>query len=508
LNKGTRLFNRVPGPAVLPRLHKISVPAADDRDRTKESVVPAVHRPSYLIEPIHTLLLDRFAPASVLVNREGQIVYVHGQTGAYLEPAQGLASQNVVDMAREGLRGDLAALLQRVEKKPGPVMRKGLRVPTHGQLRMVTLSVTPLDAPAALQGLLLITFETERLSPAAPQAGKKAARNNAVATKSEDPGVVLELQYTQQRLQRSIEELQQSNEEFKSTNEELQSTNEELQSTNEEMETSKEELQSLNEELQTVNAELNGKLEELADTNDDLDNLMNSTEVATVFLDSEMRIKRFTPEAARISKVIESDIGRPFSDIVSTVRYDGLMEDARAVLKTLIIKEREVKATDGRWYQLRMFPYRTAKNVIDGLVLTYLNITESKLAAQAASEAKIYAQSIVNTVREPLIVLDADLRVVTANRSFYRSFQLDPQQTEGRALDQVAGRQWNQPALRDLLERLGKGDALLEDVELVLELPDVGKTRWMVNARRLDQTKEMAPRILLAMEDHTGRAPL
>ena len=169
-----------------------------------------------------------------------------------------------------------------------------------------------------------------------------------------------------------------SNEEFKSSNEELQSTNEELQSTNEELETTKEELQSLNEELITVNAQLQNKFEEAASANDDLKNLVNSTEVATIFLDDELRIKRFTPGASRVSKVIATDIGRPFGDIVSTVRYDGLLDDARTVLQTLVFKEREVQAEDGHWYLLRIVPYRTSKNLIDGVVLTYLEITAYK----------------------------------------------------------------------------------------------------------------------------------
>ncbi len=204
----------------------------------------------------------------------------------------------------------------------------------------------------------------------------------------------------------------------------MQSTNEELQSTNEELETAKEEMQSLNEELVTVNSELQGKLDALADANDDLQNLLNSTEVATIFLDNELHIKRFTSEAKRVSNLIASDVGRPLSDIASKLTAERLLEDAQDVLQTLVVKEREVQTTDGNWFIMRILPYRTAKNTIEGLVLTFLDITKNKHAEQVVQAARTFAASIVETVREPLLVLDDQLRVVLANQSFYRIFQV------------------------------------------------------------------------------------
>ncbi len=501
MDRKNRLFIRDAGPASLPAMEKSPIHSFSAVERVPTPAVTVLHRPSYLIEPIQTLLLGRFVPAAVFVNRQGQVVYIHGRTGVYLEPAPGLATQQLVDMAREGLRPELIAALHLADKQKGPVVRKGIRVPDHGKMLDVTLSVTPLAEPEALEGLLLVTFETASVTAAGPSDVKVQEPQSA------DVALVLELQYTQQRLQRTIEELQLSNEEFKSAHEEMQSTNEELQSTNEELETAKEELQSLNEELVTVNAQLQSKLEELEATNDDLQNLLNSTEVATVFLDNELRIKRFTPEAARVSKVIASDIGRPFSDIVSTVQYDGLKEDARAVFQTLIYREREVVSLDGRWYLLRIFPYRTSKNVIDGLVLTYLDITLSKRASQAARDARLYAESIVDTVREPLLVLDTDLRVVSANRSFYRSFELDRNDVERQPLDRIAAGRWNQPALRAVLEKLLAEETAVEDVEIETDGSMSRPGKWIVNARRFEQSGNAAPLILLAMEN-TGRTPL
>ncbi|MFZ1804347.1 MAG: PAS domain-containing protein, partial [Nitrospira sp.] len=239
-------------------------------------------------------------------------------------------------------------------------MRRGVRVKANGDVMPVTLTVRKIAEPESLQGLFLVTFETEPVDKTPIRKGRQARA--AVPSKLGETGLKRELEFTRQRLQRTIEELQTSNEELKSTNEELQSTNEELQSTNEEMETAKEELQSLNEELVTVNSELQGKLDALADANDDLQNLLNSTEVATIFLDNELRIKRFTTEAKRVSNLMAIDVGRPLSDIVSKLTYDRLLEDAQDVLQTLVITEREVYGADGSCFFMRILPYRTSRN--------------------------------------------------------------------------------------------------------------------------------------------------
>jgi len=493
VNRQARIYARNPGPIALPPTDKRLFNVGTAVERSTASPPPAVHRASYLVESIHTVLLDRFAPPGVFVNRHGHVVYIHGRTGDYLEPASGPASQQVADMARPGLRRELISALQLAEKQGGTVVRKGVRVQTNEETIRVTLTVTPLYKPDVLQGLLLVSFETE--------SGRSSARpavSRPPKASEEERSVTLELEYTQQRLQRANEELQLSNEEFKSANEEFQSTNEELQSTNEELETTKEELQSLNEELVTVNAQLQSKLDELSTTNDDLQNLINSTDVATVFLDSDLRIKRFTPEAASVSKVIASDIGRPFSDIVTKLRYDGLIDDARSVLQTLVIKEREVEALDGRWYLLRLVPYRTTTDLIDGVVLTFVDITASKRAGQQTRQAQLYAESIVDTVRGPLLILDTDLRVVTANRSFYRAFESDPAEIERHPLDRILGGRLNQPALRTALDKVAAEEPLLEDIELSLQGSKGG--RWMANARRFQPMPDHAPLVLLALE--------
>jgi two-component system CheB/CheR fusion protein len=392
-------------------------------------------------------------------------------------------------MVRPGLRPDLLAALQFAQKQGGTVVRKGVRFPTPGSVRRVTLIVTPLSQPGPLDGLMMVVFD----AGAARAVESSSITLRQVRPSSKGRGVSLELEYAQQRLHRTNTDLQVSNEEFKSSNEELQSTNEELQSTNEELETTKEELQSLNEELITVNTQLQNKFEEAANANDDLKNLVNSTEVATIFLDSELRIKRFTPDASRVSKLIATDIGRPFEDIVSKVRYEGLLDDARTVLRTLVFTEREVQAEDGHWYLLRIMPYRTSKNLIDGVVLTYMDITAYKHAARRA-------ESIVDRVPTPLIMLDTDLRVVTANRSFYQVFARERREVERHPIDRILEGRFNHPALRTVVEKRFIDETGVDTIELERESLPVGEGRWRASISRIEPADGEAPLMLLALQ--------
>jgi two-component system CheB/CheR fusion protein len=460
-------------------------------------------RPASIPMLIQQLLVSRYAPAAVIVNARGEVVYIHGHTGAYLEPAPGQPTHHLLEMAREGLRHDLATALHQAAGREEEVVHWDVRVKANGAVILVNLAVKKISEPEALQGLLLVTFDQRRADKTIARKG--VSSRTAAPQKRGESGLMGELEFTKQRLQQTIEELQTSNEELKSTNEELQSTNEELQSTNEELETAKEELQSLNEELVTVNSELQGKLDALADANDDLQNLLNSTEVATIFLDNELRVKRFTSEAKRVSNLIASDAGRPLSDIASKLISDRLLEDAQDVLQTLVVKEREVQAADGSWFAMRILPYRTAKNTIDGLVLTFLDITKMKKAEQIVHAAQRVAASIVETVREPLLVLDDQLRVVSANQSFYRIFQVTPREVEQQLLYHLCHGAWNIPDLRRLLEEILPKHTSFQDFVVDSTFPRMGRKVLMLNGRRLEQDTSQPGRILLAMEEVRGR---
>ncbi|KAF5051110.1 Chemotaxis response regulator protein-glutamate methylesterase [anaerobic digester metagenome] len=321
------------------------------------------------------VLLQRFSPPAVLVNNKGDILYISGRTGKYLEPAAGKVNWNIHAMAREGLRFELGTAFQQALRVKEAVTVKGLKVGEGDAVQIVDLTVQEIHEPEALRGMVMIIF-----CDAAPLPKKKAARRSKLG--EEESARILELERElgrcRQELQATREEMQASQEELHSINEELQSTNEELQSANEELTTSREEMQSLNEELQTVNAEQLAKMDELSRINDDMRNLLNSTEIATVFLDNDLHIRRFTPGANKIFKLIPGDVGRPLSDISSDLLYPELSEQAREVLRSLAFSEKQVATVDGRWYQTRIMPYRTMNDVIAGLVMTFTNITSAK----------------------------------------------------------------------------------------------------------------------------------
>ena len=456
------------------------------------------------------VLLQLFAPASVVTDLKGDILYVYGDTGHYLRPAPGHATFNVIEMAREGLQMELRTAIQSAVGKSMPVLNREVSFGVNGDTRHASFSVRPLPGQEA-GGLLLVSFQ--ELAAPAPGKAVAAATGKQVRGKRGTGSAELrrieelehELAYTKENLHATIEEQQASNEELKSTNEEMQSTNEELQSTNEELETSKEELQSVNEELVTVNAELQDKIEQLAGMQNDMKNLLDNINVGTVFLSDVLAIKRFTREAAQVYRLVSSDVGRPLGDIKSDIEGDDLLGDAQAVLDSLVPREREVRTVGGDWYLARIQPYRTLDNVIDGVVLTFTDITKRIRAEEDIREAREFAESIVDTVREPLLVLGDDLKIISASRSFYRFFRVDPETTVGRQLYELGNRQWDIPKLKELLETIVASNQVFESFEVEHEFPFIGRRKMLLNARRIVSSAGKMQSILLAFEDMTDR---
>ncbi len=493
LDDKARLYRRLEStlraePVEFPASFASALPGAPPQPK---ALKPAVNLQSLADQ----LLLQQYSPAAVLVNGKGDILYISGRTGKYLEPAVGKANWNIFAMAREGLRYELTGAFQKALRQKGAVTLRKVKVGTNGGAQAVDLTVQAIGEPEALRGSVMIVF-TDVATP--PETKATGRTQRAPAPSARVAELERDLEQARQEVQTTCEEMQTSQEELKSANEELQSANEELT-------TSKEEMQSLNEELQTIDHELQAKVDELSRMNSDMKNLLDSTKIATVFLDTALRVRLFTTGSNRVFKLIPGDVGRPITDISSDLLYPELAEDAREVLRTLVFHEKQVAARDGRWFTVRSMPYRTLENMIDGVVITFTDITVSKTLEAKLREAREYAENIVDTVREPLVILDAELRIVTASRSFYQFFKAKPEETEKQHIYDVGNRQWDVPKLRDLLEGILPRVTTFDDFEIEHDFPDIGKRTMSLNARKIFSEGGKAQLIVLAIEDITGR---
>ena len=507
VDKKWRIYKSVKSSEYMRRFvefHPINLPLAPNAN-TEFKVKSGIGKSSSIniVNLAEKELLDVYAPPSIIITDFGQILYIHGRLGKYLEPAPGKADLNVMKMAREGIKFELNSAIQNAISKKTEVLLEGLRVKSNGGYSFVNLTVKPLKEPEALRGLLIISFEEVK-----PKEVREEDKIKLDLVSNGDNRIMElehELKATTERLNITIEEMKTSNEELRSANEELQSMNEEAQSTNEELETSKEELQSINEELSTVNAELQMKIEELTQTKDDMYNLFNSTEIATLFLDNNLNIRRFTKEVTKLINMRDSDLGRPMSDIASNIKYDRLVDDIKEVIQRVAFKEKELQTINGELYRMRIMPYKTSEDVIDGALLTFINITQSKKIQQKIQESLDYADNIIDTVREPLLVLNDELKIISANRSFYQSFKVTPEQTEGEELFKLGKGQWDIPSLHDLLENILPKNTELDDFLVEHKIPQIGTKKFLLNARRIYRGDPSTPMILLAMEDITKK---
>lgn len=373
LDEKARLYRRLDS---LPGVEPVEFPTSFFPVNPEASTGPRMPRSGADLKPLaERLLLDRYAPAAVLVDRKGDILFVSGRTGKYLEPAAGEANWSILAMAREGLREELIPAFAKVVRQDGPVTCAEATVETSTGPQAVEIVLEPVREPKALRGLVAILFK-DVLSPAPVRRSQKGNKSTAGSARLAE--LEREVEKNRHALQNAREEIQTSLEEFKSSNEELQSTNEELQSTNEELTTSREEMQSLNEELQTLNHELQAKVDDLSRTNSDVRNLLDSADNATLFLDAGLRLRLFTAGSTRVFRLIPGDVGRPITDVANDLILPGLESHLQQVLRTLAYYEQEVATRDGRWVKLKVVPYRTLDNVIDGVVVTLADITAAK----------------------------------------------------------------------------------------------------------------------------------
>jgi two-component system CheB/CheR fusion protein len=470
--------------------------------------------PTQLYREGDRLLLARYSPPSVLVSPDLNILQFRGDTSPYLASPPGKATFNLLRMAREGVLPGLRAALTRARTEGVPVREENLQVTTSGGFRTVSIEVIPINQPPSNESGFLILFLEPNTGLALALPGQESgsgmvaesrpgAEQSAGSLKAEQQIERLkeELAAARDYLQAVIEQQEAANEELQSANEEAQSANEELQSVNEELETSKEEIESSNEELATVNDELNNRNLELSRLNNDLNNIFDNVEMPVVLIDREMRIRRFTKDAQQTLTLDTADLKRPISHLQSSLVLPDIELLVTEAIGKLTVQEREIQDRLGRWFSLRVRPYKTLEDKVDGAILTLVDI-------DAIKRARTLAEDIVETVREPLLVLDANLRVQAATRSFYQLFQVTPEVTENRFFYELGNGQWNNPDLRSRLEEVLARDDSFSDYPITYHFEDLGSRMLLLNARRLLQDSERTPLILLAIEDVTAREEL
>jgi two-component system CheB/CheR fusion protein len=462
---------------------------------------PAI--PFDLQKEVQGILLSEYTPAGVVVNSDLNIIQFQGQMGGFLEPKPGQATLNLAKLTHEAMSLDLRAIIHMAKKLDAPVVREGVRLKSPGQSREITLEVIPIKGSSARDRYFLVLFREE------PQAlkktrvpGKKSRGDRRIGEEAEVERLRKEVDRTRGHIQAILEEQEATNEELQSANEEIQSSNEELQSTNEELETAKEELQSSNEELTTLNEELQNRNTELGTINNDLNNLISSINIPVVMLSRDLRVRRFTPLAEKVLNLIPTDIGRPITDLKPNIDVPNLERLMSECIETASLKEQEVEDRHGHWYSLRIRPYRTSENLIEGVVFTLMDIDALKAEV---NKLRTYAESIVETVRQPLIVLDGNLRLVTANAAFYETFHVTAEESEHKFLYALGDGQWNIPALRELLERILPAQTTFEGFEVEHNFPIIGPRTVLCNARQIRTRGSSEVLILLALEDITER---
>ena len=455
---------------------------------------------------VERLLVNRYVPASIVVNDQMEIVQIHGRTGDYLEPASGHPTFSLSRMAREGLLVDLRSALNKAKKDNAAVHKEGVFVRSNGGRREVDLDVIPIRVQGSNERFFVIVFQPPAREAAPPvekmrgrRGGKSRGRENVIFRENER--LTREVAQLKDQLQPLIEEHETTLEEFKSANEEVLSANEELQSTNEELETAKEELQSSNEELTTLNEELQNRNAELSSANNDLLNLLANVNIPVVMVGNDLRIRRFTPLAEKLLNLIPADISRRLGEIRPNLDSDDLEHLVRDTIDSATLHEREVREKGGGWHLLRVRPYKTWDSKIDGAVISFQDIDALK---RNIEQTQNYANILFESARESILLLDTNLRVAGANPAFYRTFRETKETTEGRLIYELGHGQWNIPKLRSLLTDIIGHKARIDDFELQHDFPDLGKRFLTLNAWRIEP-QPGRPMIFLSIEDITEK---
>ena len=420
------------------------------------------------------IVLDRFSPPCVLVNEKLEILQFRGDTSAYLTPHAGRATLNLFKMTRQSLNQSLRALIRRCEAENKPVRKERLTLRDADKQRELALEVVPINR--LNERFYLILFQEQIVNDVAAFTEAPSENDRIVELEHDLAEMREETQLLQQRYESAHESMQ-------AFNEEIQSGNEELQSINEELETSKEELESTNEELMTVNEEMASRNEELARLNSELKNLHLSINTGIVLVGRDLTIRSFTPLAAKTFNLIATDIGRQLTSMRNNLDCPNLDQLLTQVVQSVGSLEQEVQDKEGHWFSLRIRPYLTVDNRVDGAVLMLVDIDALKRSEEAIAATRDYAEGILRSIRYPLVVLNADMTVHTANVAFYRTFRLRPVETEGHLFYELSHGEWDFPKLRELLENILPKNSVFNDFEFTRDFEGIGRRTMLLNAR-------------------------
>lgn len=514
VNGRQKIYSKKTGPSPVSFLSYSDSASAKKTPRSKPSPVTARGGQSFDLNAQHEadrIAVTRYSPPGVLVNAGLQIIQFRGDTGPYLDLPAGKASFDLLKMAREGLVLPLRSAINKAKKDQSTIRRDHVPVDHDGSRRSVNIEVMPLRNMNQPYYLILFEQAEQRKadvdSPNPPggahKKGTPAPKRRPAGNENASARIVeLEMQVAEARgyLQTIQEEHETAIEELQSSNEEVQSANEELQSINEEVETAKEELESANEELITLNEEMAHRNAELNILNGDLSNLTSSINTAILLLGADLTIRRFTPSTQKLFNLIPTDVGRPIRDIGRNFEFPLLEQTIIEVLDTAAVREREVQDAGGSWYSMRVRPYLTLDNRIDGAVLMFMDIDDLKKSEQAIISAGDYARTIIDSV-PPMLILDMNLQVRTANKSFCEYFRLAPSETTGRLIYELGNGQWNVPDLRRMLEEILPGRTHFENYKIALDVETLGRRIMLLSARQVKGGQN----ILLLIDDITER---
>ncbi len=491
VSKRWRIYRRI-GPARSPAIAFSDWPTRDD-------TMPRAVGQAKLSDIAIKMLADRFAPTSVLIDRSYRVLHFHGVTDDYLAQPAGSPTMDLLALARDGLRLAIRSAVQKAVEDGKPVsIRATVKLAAGDQKTLVTAST--VKQGDGDNGMILVNFTQDQGALALPEQAAILTTDQVLRDDIEE-----ELRAARDEMRGTVQQYEATNEELTAANEEVTSVNEELQATNEELEASKEELQALNEELSTINAQLDRKIVELGDVSDDLKNLLMGNDIATVFLDTEMRIKWYTPAIQTVFSLIEDDIGRPIANFAQKFVGGELLEKANAAVAQLASSEAEVITDTNRCYRMRVLPYRTHDNRIAGAVATFVDITDLKRIHAESAAAKQFSDAIIETVRHPLLVLDGSLRVHEVNAAFCKMFGIDHEEANGVLVYDLDHGMWDSVELRTLLEEMLPQHRQIDDFELDMRTLAGGVKNLIIDARRIAGDDDRADAILLTIEDITDR---